>query len=285
MKHTFTYINHGSKDVVLKSVRSSCGCTVADLKPDTPVAKGEKINVPVTIDVAGKSSNFSTSIGLLFDDPAFNIDYALHGTIFDEHPAKIDFGNVARDSHEERGFVLKSFPGQPPVRVLATHTQPGYGLVTNAPDAADERAQRISFIMTDHPPVGYFKIPLAIQTNDTEVPNKILWVTGYVLSDLELTKREIVFGRLGASGSSQELDLWSPEGMPVRLVRIENTREDVFAHEAVLQTERDHQPIRISLTGTIPPDQKSGIVKGVITFWADVGGVEKKDRVEVYASI
>lgn len=126
---------------------------------------------------------------------------------------------------------------------------------------------------------------MTITTNDTEVPKKPIWVTGYVLSDLELTRRELVFGRLGSPGPSQDIDLWSPEGKPVRLLRVENTREGVFAHQVLQQSEKDHQPIRIVPTGKVPADVKSGIVKGLITFWADVGGVEKKDRVEVYASI
>ena len=282
---TIVFENRTDKDVVLTEVKSDCGCTVAGVTSNTLVPSGKSLPVPITLDLKSKSSRVSASIALIFDEKSQNVVYTITGILFDEYPETVDFGNVRRGSGERREFILKPFPGQAPVKILTCEMPPAYGVVSYAPSEENKNAQLITLVVAENPPYGYFNVPMTITTNEAEVPKKPIWVTGYVLSDLELTSRELVFGRLGSPGPSQDIDLWSPEGKPVRLLRVENTREGVFAHQVLEQSEKDHQPIRIVPTGKVPADVKSGIVRGLITFWADVGGVEKKDRVEVYASI
>jgi uncharacterized cupredoxin-like copper-binding protein len=65
----FKYENKGKTTVKIKSVRTSCGCTIASLKKDE-VAPGEKGEVTATFHVAGRTGTQDKGITVETDDPA-----------------------------------------------------------------------------------------------------------------------------------------------------------------------------------------------------------------------
>ncbi len=56
VEHIYEFTNEGSADLVISAVKPSCGCTVPDYTK-TPVKPGEKGEIKVTFDTAGKSGN------------------------------------------------------------------------------------------------------------------------------------------------------------------------------------------------------------------------------------
>lgn len=66
--HTFTLTNNGKSDLIIRRVRSSCGCTA--VAPSTKVvAPGESAPVKVTFDSRGKRGRQSKSITVITNDP------------------------------------------------------------------------------------------------------------------------------------------------------------------------------------------------------------------------
>ncbi len=65
----FKYENKGKTTVKIKSVKTSCGCTVASLKKDE-VAPGEKGEVTATFHVAGRTGTQDKGITVETDDPS-----------------------------------------------------------------------------------------------------------------------------------------------------------------------------------------------------------------------
>jgi len=65
----FKYENKGDKPVVIKNVRSSCGCTVASLKKND-VAPGEKGEVTATFKIGGRTGVQQKSVTVETDDPS-----------------------------------------------------------------------------------------------------------------------------------------------------------------------------------------------------------------------
>jgi hypothetical protein len=64
----FKYENKGDKPITFKSVRSSCGCTVA--KPEKEeVAPGEKGEITATFSIGGRTGLQQKSIAVETDDP------------------------------------------------------------------------------------------------------------------------------------------------------------------------------------------------------------------------
>ena len=48
-KRSFNFKNTGDQELIIKNVRSSCGCTIPK-KPDAPIIPGEKSEIIVLID-------------------------------------------------------------------------------------------------------------------------------------------------------------------------------------------------------------------------------------------
>jgi hypothetical protein len=52
--HTFVVENRGKSDLIIKTVRTSCGCTVANYEKK-PIKKGELGNIELKLNTLGKS--------------------------------------------------------------------------------------------------------------------------------------------------------------------------------------------------------------------------------------
>lgn len=67
-EHTFMLTNDGKSDLLIRNVRSSCGCTA--VAPSTKViAAGESAPIKVTFDSRGKRGRQSKSITVITNDP------------------------------------------------------------------------------------------------------------------------------------------------------------------------------------------------------------------------
>ena len=66
--HTFTLTNDGKSELIIRNIRSSCGCTaVAPSKK--VIAPGEAVPIKVTFDTRGKRGRQSKSITVITNDP------------------------------------------------------------------------------------------------------------------------------------------------------------------------------------------------------------------------
>lgn len=68
VEHIFKVTNKGKSDLILRKVRSSCGCTVS--KPEKDVIKpGETVNIPVTFNTRGRNGRQNQSVTVYSNDP------------------------------------------------------------------------------------------------------------------------------------------------------------------------------------------------------------------------
>ena len=59
---TFTFTNTGERDLVLLSVKGSCGCTVPEDWPKHPIAPGEKGEIKVSFNSANRVGNIRKTV-------------------------------------------------------------------------------------------------------------------------------------------------------------------------------------------------------------------------------
>jgi hypothetical protein len=59
--HTFNFTNEGEAPLIISSVEPSCGCTVGEYTK-TPVKKGEKGFIKVTVKKSGSPLPFNTAV-------------------------------------------------------------------------------------------------------------------------------------------------------------------------------------------------------------------------------
>ncbi len=68
-EHTFSIINKGKSDLLIRSVKSSCGCTAAN--PASMVIKpGESTNMKTVFDSQGKTGMQNKTVTIISNDPA-----------------------------------------------------------------------------------------------------------------------------------------------------------------------------------------------------------------------
>lgn len=285
ISHTFELKN--STDVLMRvnKVSYTCGCTVADVAPGTTIMSGEALKVPVTLDVSGKSGPMSSSIALWVQGQAEPHEFTMRGEVFQEYPSKVSFDSFRRGERVSRSFILRPFPGQPSVEILDFHVNKSYATVNWALTTESAGSLEVVLSSIDDVPYGYFDIPVVFVTNDSKVPQKSLGLTGYVLSPLESTKTEIVFGDLKQNETfAEEFELWSPYGDALDIVQVKNSREGLFEWELITGPDPNRVTIRVTTSNSIPAEP-FGLVKGELVFFVTVGGTEQKARVEVYGFV
>lgn len=67
-EHTFSLTNNGKSDLIIRNVRSSCGCTAVAPSKNV-IAPGETAPIKVTFDSRGKRGRQSKSITVITNDP------------------------------------------------------------------------------------------------------------------------------------------------------------------------------------------------------------------------
>jgi hypothetical protein len=68
VEHAFRISNDGKSNLILRKVRTSCGCTAS--KPDKEVLKpGETANIPVSFNTRGRNGRQNQSITVYSNDP------------------------------------------------------------------------------------------------------------------------------------------------------------------------------------------------------------------------
>jgi len=68
VEHTFTIKNQGKNDLIIRKVKSSCGCT-AVTPSKTVISAGESAPIKVVFDSAGKKGRQSKTITVITNDP------------------------------------------------------------------------------------------------------------------------------------------------------------------------------------------------------------------------
>lgn len=67
-EHTFTLLNEGKSELIIRNVRASCGCT-AVAPPKKVISPGESVPIKVTFDSRGKRGRQSNTVTIITNDP------------------------------------------------------------------------------------------------------------------------------------------------------------------------------------------------------------------------
>ncbi|MBI4557480.1 MAG: DUF1573 domain-containing protein [Candidatus Hydrogenedentes bacterium] len=286
VRHTFDVHNPLSEPLKIAEVSTSCGCTVAEVKPDTPIPPGKTLPVPVQLDLTAKGAEVEATVNLKLEGESEAVVLTLKGNIAQDCPTALDFADVKRGPGNAKTFEVRTFPGQPPVSISGAKYDESLMTVAFHTSEADPGIQVATVTLRDDVPFGAFNTPIEMQTNDTEVPVKRIRVKGRVLPLLALSKKSIYFGELKPDQPVEEsVELTAPYGGPLEIVNVENSKPDVFAWEASATERPDEVQLRVRTTGQIHQNASGGIIKGELILHARAAGAEHSTRVELYGLV
>ncbi len=80
VSHDFEFVNNGTEPLVIKDVKTTCGCTVSNF-PKEPIMPGEKNVISASFNSKGKSGKQNKVITVITNTEAGTAKVALVGTV------------------------------------------------------------------------------------------------------------------------------------------------------------------------------------------------------------
>lgn len=111
VKHEFTIVNLGTAPLEIRDVRTSCGCTVAELKKRV-LQPGEETQIGSTLKLSGRQGPQNRTITVASNDPdnpAYQLGFkgnAISAIMYD--PQFINLGRVVDDEVHSQAITLKA---------------------------------------------------------------------------------------------------------------------------------------------------------------------------------
>ncbi len=235
---SFTFRNDGQAELVIRDIRSSCGCTVpkviAGKREVTPsdlrkgvetlaLAPGEAASLDIKLDSKGRKGTISKQIHVYCNDPAAQVVplrvRASCRAGYRLTPLRFDFERSHRQgTSATRSVVLQ--PQELEDLVVQKITAPFEYLQVSWGEAEAEEstsgsAIRIDLTLTECAPVGMISRQLVVHTNSPRVPQISIPITARVTCDIEFTGRSVINGERVSFGS---LELERPFSVDVEIV-------------------------------------------------------------------
>lgn len=286
VSHVFSIANPGNEPRIISRISTSCNCTVVGLRDGSSIPPSGVLEIPVKVDLTGKSGIVSSNVALFFEGEHEPTVITMKGQVPYEHPPLVEFGRVLRGRNSTKSIRLTTFPGQPPIDIVKVqHKDPAivyaYRRATD-----DPKVLVLDFTVTDKLNYGYFEIPFEMLTNDSELPERRIQLTGFVVPPVEVVPKEISFGYLRSDHNltSREILVSSTYGKEIANLRIEATRDDCFTW-SLSTVDSVSAKILVQLKDELPSHLPPGILKGEVTVHCEMEGQELEARVELFAMV
>lgn len=194
--HVFVFENKGDSPLVIKRVRTSCGCAAA-LISDKNIEPGKKGELKVTFNSRGYEGNIAKYIYVESNDRTQPVkQLQISATIEVPPQPRIDLDRYSVDS----GLILEGEPipakaliknrGERELRVSFSHRDATYVYEGKPVDselriAAGKEAE-IEIKIPPRSKKGLIREYILLKSNDTRRPNLSLYVSGYIVTKKQL---------------------------------------------------------------------------------------------------
>ena len=199
-EHVFEFTNRLNRDVHIRGVRVSCGCTTPKVETYT-VKSGEKGAVRAILNTRSFKGAVKATITVVFDRPNYaEVQLNVKGYVRRDvvlNPGGADFGSISQGEGAECKIDLQ-YAGRndwkitairspdPSVTVRAQETRRAYGRVSY------DLLVRLS---ADAPP-GFINTQMTLETNDWRLKSVPLSVTGRVCPALTVSPALLYLGNV-----------------------------------------------------------------------------------------
>ena len=243
--HTFELKNDGTEELIIKQVKPTCGCTVAQVMVENdggevidyvfgdPIPVGRKVHFPAKLHTKNKSGHQTTRINIFSNDPRGTIQLGLEADIdpfFNIAPRFLNFGQISVGDVVEKKAVISTSKGTP-VGLSMVEQSLMAGAVAELtpinPDA-EGRAARWDLSVTLGPELTEGNLARAINlTSDVEIPGADEVIDGAAAKYLAtITLSAQVVGPFSFNPPYLSMGLVRPGQVATRTLTIESHDED-----------------------------------------------------------
>ena len=277
-EHRFEIQNIYKEDIRIRSISSSCGCTIASATKNV-LKTWEKGEILCRFNTPAVGSGFKTAtITVLFDRPFVGeVQLTVRGTIVTGvsfSPESLEFGQVS-DSNRPRKTVRLSSPGNPNLRIHDVKSKSQH-ITVFSPQRVASTGNSAVFEMTaqlkSSVPKGYNKgeLYVIVEENPANRPNNQpilrqipLKFSAKVVSPLQLAPEILTLGSIEPGEKiSQKIFLTSE--MPFKITDV-RCQSGAFSVRAEPDARKVHI-VEVSYVG----EQKLGRHENQLSFYTDL---------------
>lgn len=233
---TFQFKNLYKEDVVIRSVRSSCGCTTPSFQR-MPVKSLETGTIVAHYNTRTMTGARGATLTISFEKPfPAEVQLSVAGFIRPDvffQPARVEFGEVKSGQASER-IMTVSHQGSPNWQIVDVRCVHDYFEVMLPSRQVDQGrvSYRMQVRLTESAPVGYLNDQLVLVTNDQEHKEIRLAVDGKVVSPLSVSPSTLLLGTVKVGDTvSRKIVIRGAEPFRVLAIRTESEEIQVSAPE------------------------------------------------------
>jgi hypothetical protein len=294
-EHTFELENEGNEDLIIKQVKPTCGCTVAQVEVEDaegnrgtytfgdPIAPGSSVWVPAKLHTKNKSGHQTTRINVFSNDPRGTIQLGLEADIdpfFAIAPRFLNFGQVSVGDVVTKKAVISTTKGDAVALSMVEQSLPAGSKCTLTPiePGADGKASRWDLEVTLGPDLTEGNLARAVNVvSDVAIPGAEKEIDGEATYAATITVSAQVVGPFSYNPPYVSMGLVRPGQVASRTVTIES-HDEAFSFA-------EHVP-QVQIVGLANPATGDGQVTYREWEYADaftptVRPVEGKNAVEV----
>ncbi|MCK5375467.1 MAG: DUF1573 domain-containing protein [Acidobacteria bacterium] len=269
----FELVNEGDEPLIVKAVRPTCGCTVADFDREIPAGKTGLVKA--TLETRDFSGPISKSILIMTNDPRDPTVTVVIKTVV--HPfvevlprALVRFNAVQHEPMNQK-VVVVSGDDDENFQVTGVESSVPFLTVTVRPLGADEllagkssKQFEVALSMKEDAPVGPVNAVLEVHTNHPKAKTVPVKVFGVIRALLHVTPSQVQFGSVEAKKQSgRNLIVVNNRSGGVKVtVTGASVNDAAFAAEVVTIEEGR----RYQVTVTVKPDASPGPRDAVLTL-------------------
>ncbi len=253
-EHTFELSNTGNEELIIKQVKPTCGCTVAEVFAEgddgqmvrytfgDPIAIGRKVHFPAKLHTKNKSGHQNTRINIFSNDPRGTIQLGLVADVdpfFNVAPRFLNFGQVSVGDVVEQKATISASRGEALTLTLEELSMPAGAQIDLTPvnPDAEGRSARWDLSVKIGPDLveGNLARSLVVKS-DVPIPGADINVDGTPATyQASITLSAQVVGPFSYSPPYLSMGLVRPGQVQVRTVQIE-CHDDEFLFQ-------DHAPV------------------------------------------
>jgi hypothetical protein len=194
VNHTFKIKNVGNSELIIRGIKTSCGCTAA-APSKSHLAPGETADVSVGFDTHFQKGHQTRTITAFTNDPGTpQAVMTMQGVVRQQvaaTPAQVDFGNVRKGTELTREVKIEDLTGKKNFQVgPITNSNPAIK-ITQEKGKDGKPTGMLQIVLDKSMPVGTFDDTVNVVTN--RVPIQVD-VFGTVSGDLSLDPAQVSFG-------------------------------------------------------------------------------------------
>jgi hypothetical protein len=258
VNHTFRIKNAGKGELIIRGVKTSCGCTAA-APSKSHLAPGETADITVGFDTHFQKGHQTRTITAFTNDPVTpQAVMTMQGVVRQQvaaTPDQVNFGNLKKGSVATQEVIVKDLTTGKGFAVgPITHSNPNITVVQEK--GKDGKPGNVLKITLDKTmPLGTFDDTVNVVTN--RVPIQVD-VFGKITGDLSIDPAQVSFGIVPKGQSSERIVKLTNTGTrDVKLLQISSSAPSVSADSEPIKPGKEYKII-VKLRRGAPEGQLTG---------------------------